>query len=51
MVSIQSQVSQKFEYLLKRKEEGLLGDSDAYKTMEYIANENGFRVEKHQVVT
>ena len=25
--------------------------SDAFKSMEYSANENGFRIEKHQVVT
>ena len=30
---------------------GFLNNSDAFKSMEEIANENGFRIEKHQVVT
>ena len=37
--------------LEKRKEEGQLKSTDAYKSMEFIANENGFKCERHQVVT
>ena len=29
----------------------LKNNSDAFKSMEEIANENGFRIEKHQVIT
>jgi hypothetical protein len=29
----------------------LKNNSDAFKSMEEIANENGFRIEKHQVFT
>jgi len=29
----------------------LNNNSDAFKSMEEIANENGFRIEKHQVIT
>ena len=34
-----------------RRDNGTLGSVDAFKSMEFIANENGFRVERHQVVT
>ena len=40
----------KYEDFLTRKSIGNL-HSDAGKTMEQIANENGFKCEKHQVVT
>jgi hypothetical protein len=38
--------------LRKRYEAGeLAADSDAYKTMQQICNENGFKTSQHQVVT
>lgn len=40
-----------FKNLQKKKDDGLLASTDAFKSMEFIANENGFKVEKHQVVT
>mmetsp|Transcript_35515 Transcript_35515/g.54332 ORF Transcript_35515/g.54332 Transcript_35515/m.54332 type:complete len:452 (+) Transcript_35515:19-1374(+) len=42
---------QEAQDLEERRTEGRLGSSDAFKSFEDIANENGFRTEKHQVVT
>jgi pimeloyl-ACP methyl ester carboxylesterase len=43
-------ISDELRDLYKRKESGNV-HSDAFKTMEEIANENGFKCEKYQVVT
>ena len=40
-----------FNNLNERYADGNIVGSDAFKTMEQIANENGFKVETHQVIT
>ena len=40
-----------FKDLETRRQNGTLKSTDAFKSMEFIANENGFRTERHQVVT
>ena len=41
----------KMKDLYDRRDQGALGDSDAFKTMDQIANENGFKTESYNVTT
>ena len=40
-----------FKKLETKRKNGELQSTDAFKDIEFIANENGFKTEKHQVVT
>ena len=47
-----NQIPSRILDLYERRDRGLLGnDSDAFKTMEQLAEENGFKSEKHSVTT
>ena len=49
---LSSQIPSRILDLYERRDRGLLGnDSDAFKTMEQLAEENGFKSEKHSVTT
>ena len=39
--------SEVFKQLNHKKETGQLGSTDAFKSMDFIANENGFKIERH----